>query len=142
MATAENPNENKMTVHMTVETEVDPDWVEFVTGGPEGFVDVFLQGYCGYWMEGIEHDAKLGWLAWEHADEDRHCTPKERAAASKAWHAGEKLPKGFHALNAELAKKSWIEGVKKDGLSWYEDGDGNTYDCAVQRGLFGEVVYG
>jgi hypothetical protein len=140
---AENASDNKLTVNMTVQTEVDPGWIEFVTGGPEGMVDIFLQGgYCGYWMEGIDHDEKLGWLAYEFAAEDRHCTPKERAAATKAWRENKELPKNFHALNLELARKSWLEGVKKDGVEWYENGDGCTYDCAVQRALFGEVVYG
>jgi hypothetical protein len=39
-----------------------------------------------------------------------------REEAIKAWRAGEKLPEHFHALNLDAAKKSWQEGVKRDGV--------------------------
>lgn len=142
MDTVENPKPEKVMVTMTVDVEVDPMWVEHVTGGPEGMCDVFLQGYSGYWMEGIDHDEKLGWLAYEFAAEDRHCTKRERAQATSAWKAGQPLPKHFHALNLEAAKKTWVEGAKKYGMDWFENGDGISYDCAVQLGLLGDVVYG
>lgn len=133
----------KLTVTMTMDVEVDPGWIEFVTGGPEGMCDIFFRnGYCGYWMEGIDHESNLGWLAYEFAVEDRHCTEKERREATKAWKAGQPLPKNFHALNLEAAKKTWVEGCKKYGISWYENGDGITYDYAVQTGVLGSLVYG
>lgn len=38
-----------MNVTTTIESTVDPGWIEFVTGGTAGFSDVFLRGgYCGY----------------------------------------------------------------------------------------------
>jgi hypothetical protein len=133
----------KKTVKTKVEVTVDPDWIEFVTGGPEGFVDVFFRnGYCGYWLEGVEHDPKLGWLAYEHAAEDRHSTDEEKNEALAAWRKGKPLPKNFHALNVEAATKSWIAGVKRKGVGFYEDGDGEDYEVALQEALLGEVVYG
>lgn len=134
--------QEKMIVTVSIEMEIDPIWIEFVTGGSEGMVDVFLRDYCGYWMEGIEHDSKLGWLAYEFGATDRHSNKREKESAIKAWRAGEKLPEHFHALNLDLVKKSWQEGVKKFGVTWHEDGDGNTYDCAVQLALLGSVTYG
>jgi hypothetical protein len=133
----------KKTVKTKVEVTVDPDWIEFVTGGPEGFVDVFFRnGYCGYWLEGVEHDPKLGWLAYEHAAEDRHSTDEEKNEALAAWRKGKPLPKNFHALNVEAATKSWIAGVKRKGVGFYSDGDGEDYEVALQEALLGEVVYG
>lgn len=34
------------------------------------------------------------------------------------------------------------EGVKRRGVHWYEEGDGNDYDIALQMALLGEVRYG
>jgi len=134
--------QEKLTVTVTVDMEIDPCWIEHVTGGPQAFVDVFLSSYSGYWLEGVEHDPKLGWLAYEFAAEDRHSTKKEKEEASKAWRAGEKLPAHFHALNLDVVKKSWQEGVKREGMEWYENGDGSTYDCALQLALLDEITYG
>lgn len=135
----------RIVVSVEVKVEVDPDWIEFVTGGPEGFVDVFFRnGHCGYWLEGIEHspDSKLGWLAYEHGSEDRHSTDEEKKKAKAAWRKGMPLPENFHALNLEAATKCWIEGVKRKGVGFYEDGDGEDYEVAIQMGLLGKVVYG
>jgi hypothetical protein len=131
----------KIMVTVTLQTEVVFGWIEFVTGGPEGFVDVFLGGHCGYWLEGINHEPALGWLAYEFGATDRNATQSEKEEATKAWLVGAKLPEHFHALNLETAKKSWAEGVKRDGLEWYNDGDGCTYDAAMQMALLGELVY-
>jgi hypothetical protein len=35
-----------------------------------------------------------------------------------------------------------MEGVKLFGANFYEEGDANTYDIAIQMAWFGEVVYG
>ena len=132
---------DKIMATYTVELEVDSGWVEFVTGGPEGFVDVFLGGHCGYWLEGIYH-SDYGWLAYEFGAEDRHATKHEKEEAIQALLDGKALPAHFYMLNMETAKKSWTEGVKRDGLEWYENGDGGTYDAALQMALLGELVYG
>ena len=133
---------DKIMATYTVELEVDSGWVEFVTGGPEGFVDVFLGGHCGYWLEGINHEAALGWLAYEFGALDRHATQSEKEEATRAWLVGAKMPKHFHTLSIQTARESWTEGVKRDGLEWYENGDGGTYDAALQMALLGELVYG
>lgn len=134
---------------MTVTTVVHPDWIEFVTGGPEGMCDIFFQnGHCGYWMMGVVHGQdvgrpELGWLAFEFAAQDRRPGGVEKAMALQAWKEGTELPPHWLRLDLDLAKRSWEEGFKKDGAEWFENGDGCTYDCAVQRALFkGEVVYG
>lgn len=134
-----------LTLTVTVETMVDPGWIEFVTGGPEGYGDIFMNnGHCGYWLLGVAHHKTRGWLAFDFAAEDVD-RPKESETkrAIAAWKAGKPLPKHWHRLDVELAKKSWEEGFKRSGAEWYENGDGDTYDNAVQRALFkGEVVYG
>jgi hypothetical protein len=59
-----------------------------------------------------------------------------RAAAIKAWEAGETLPEGFHRFDLEAATKAWAAGVKRWGSGWFEDvGDGMTYDWALQIGV-------
>jgi hypothetical protein len=132
----------KIMTAITMQVEVDAGWIEFVTGGSEGFVDVFFGGHSGYWMEGIEHSPSRGWLAYEFGAEDHHATDDEKEKAIFAFMVGDKLPEHFHALNLETAKKSWVEGVKREGLEWYENGDGCTYDCALQFALLGSLVYG
>jgi hypothetical protein len=130
-------------VEVRLMTTVDDGWIEFVTGGPEGFTDVFISnGHCGYWLAGIKHNPERGWLAYDHADEDRRSTVEEDKAAIVAWRAGKKLPKNFHALDEALAKDSWAAGVERGGVDWYEHGDGNDYDIAIQIALLGEIVYG
>jgi len=129
-------------VTVTIDVEVDPDWIEFCTSE---YVDVFMSGYCGYWMGGVEHDPKLGWLV--HLSDDgknaRQASqdPKYKSIL-KAWKAGEDLPEGWHRLNEELATKAWTEGVKKYGTDWFENADAYTYDYVIQTALFGETVYG
>lgn len=125
-------------VSVTMDVEVDPDWIEFCTSR---YVDVFMHGYCGYWMCGVEHDDKLGWLVSINLD-DEGTTAKETKKAVKAWKDGKELPEGWYRLNEEVACKAWAEGFKRWGATWYEDGDADTYDYAIQKAMFGEVVYG
>jgi hypothetical protein len=135
--------EQNRRIKMTV--SIDTGWIEFITGGPEGFADIFMYEHCGHWLRGIKHDPKLGFLAYDFAENEDHneyhLTKAERDAAIKSWLTGEKLPENFYALNLDVASKSWQEGVKKDGIDWYAEGDGNTYDCAVQIALLGEITY-
>ena len=137
------------TVSVTIQSTVAAGWITHVTGDAEGYSDIFMRDYCGYWLCGVTHgrhhgDPDLGWLAYDYVNnEDRNYTDEERHNAIQAWKAREPLPNNFYALNQDLATKAWAEGVKKDGVEWFEDGDGNTYDNAVQRAIFnGEVVYG
>jgi len=123
------------TVTITVETTVDPEWVDLCTK----YNDLFIHGYCGYWMRGYARTDKLGWLVRESDDDDPEKAPAE---VLKAWRAGEPLPQGWHRLDIDMARKAWVEGFKRDGQSWFENGDANTYDNAVQLAMLGEVRYG
>jgi hypothetical protein len=142
MNAAKKLESKKLTATVTITVPVDEGWVEFVTGGPKGYVDIFFRDYCGYWLTGIKHDPKRGWLAYEHADEDRPSTDAEKKAALAAWKSGTKLPKNFHVLDEALVLDSWAAGVERSGVDWYENGDANDYDLALQKALLGEIVYG
>lgn len=124
------------TVTVTLEVEVNPDWIQLCTT----YNDLFIPGYCGYWLQGVERDDKLGWLVY-CLDEDNP-TQEATDSAIEAWEAGEELPEGWYRLNEELAIKAWAEGVKKFGINWYEDGDADTYDYVIQMAMLGEIVYG
>lgn len=125
-----------------VVSEIDRGWIDFVTGGPSGYGDVFAPTYCGYWLFGVEHDQSLGWLAFELAGDVRRPGDKASADAVKLWRDGAALPPRFFRLDAALAAKAWIEGFKHGGAGWYAHGDGAVYDSAIQRALFGEARYG
>jgi len=128
-----------MDAHIvSIESTVDPGWIEFCTKDR----DLFGVGYCGTWIYGIDHDATLGWLVYEHEEKvtiDK--VPNEKRAIA-AWRAGKPLPKGYYRLDLEIAKKAWVEGVKWRGESWYENGDGPAYQYVIQKALFGEERYG
>lgn len=135
-----------VTVTVTTTLTVDSMWLDHVTGGKEGFNDVFMQGYSGYWARGIDHTIARGWLVYERAD-DPNPTDAEITVAKRAWRAGETLPPRWHRFDQDLAERAWIEGVKKFGTSWFEDGDGPRYDWVLQKALWGpnepcEVRYG
>lgn len=127
-----------MTTHtVTIESTVDPLWIEFCTRDR----DVFGISCCGSFLFGIDQDDGLGWLVFEH--EEKHTidmVPNERKAVA-AWRAGKPLPKGYYRLDLEAAKKAWVEGVKRRGVEWFANGDTNAYQCAIQRALFGEERY-
>src|ERR1700677_3503581 len=95
----------KIVVDVVIESEVDSGWIEFITGGDEGFVDVFLGGHCGYWLEGIKHSPSRGWLAYEFSAEDRHATDDEKREAILAFIAGGKPAGGCQALRVRMVRK-------------------------------------
>jgi hypothetical protein len=130
---------DKVTV--TLEVEVNPDWIEFVTHYP----DIFMTDHCGYWMYGMEQEDELGWLVHEH--DEMHSVREiadhpEYPAIVKAWREGKELPDNWFRLNKETAIKAWAEGVKRYGMDWYETGDAITYDVVLQMAILGEVRYG
>lgn len=134
---AETPSPAKGTT-VTIESTVDPDWIEFVTA-PD--TDLFRTVYCGMYLFGVAHEEGRGWLAFEH--EEKHTlrdAPNKRAAV-KAWVAGTALPKGYYALDLATAKKAWAEGVKWRGERWFQEGDGPAYGYALQKAIFGEERY-
>jgi hypothetical protein len=131
----------KEVVKVEVSVEVHPDWIEFCTQAN----DLFMTSYCGYWMYGMAHDEKLGWLCYVHSDEktiDQVEETLEYEDAVSLWEEGKTLPKDWYALNKEAAIKAFGEGVKRSGVKWYENGDANDYDVAIQKALLGEVRYG
>ena len=134
-------------VSVTLEVEVDNDWIEYCTK----YNDLFMPGYCGYWMCEMEHDEELGWLCYEYdwgGDEvkpisDVRIDPTYDTIVED-WRAGKVLPDHWYRLNQETAVQSWVAAVKRYGTDWYTNGqsDATTYDVAVQTALLGEVVYG
>jgi len=123
------------SAEVTVKTTVDPMWIEHCLS-----TDVFLHSYSGYWAYGFAYDSKLGWLLFEQGDERR--PEKAPRGVMKAWRAGEKLPEGWHRLDVAAATAAWQAGVRRSGEGWFEDGDGNSYDLALQQALLGEIRYG
>lgn len=123
---------------VTITSTVDPMWIEFITQS----TDIFMRGYCGYWLRGVELDLSRGWLAWE--DDEKHEEGEEpnREEAIAAWENGQALPEGWFRLDTAMAAKMWGEGVRWKGEGWYEHGDANDYDHVVQQALLGEQRYG
>ena len=139
-------------VKVEIEVVVDLDWVGMVAH----YVDIFGHDYIGYWLRRIGHssDLALGQLGWEFELDKRteglgfiDRLPVEieddlHKDAIRAWKDRQPLPPHYFALNIETAKKAWIEGVKKYGLDWYENGDADTYDYVLQMALLTEITYG
>ena len=126
---------------MTCEIEIDDYWIEYVTS----YSDLFGTQYCGYWMYGIEHDSQRGWLSFEHDDNIRLRDVVRHPSydlAVKAWEEGKELPQGWYRLDKAAAIKAWEHGVRLYGLDWYDKGDAERYDVAIQLALLGEIVYG
>jgi hypothetical protein len=121
---------------ITIETSVDPLWVKQCMSN-----DMFMTSYIGYWAYGTEYDEQLGWLVFEHAAAAFDAPRKTPKTVLAAWQAGEKLPEGWHRLDKETITRAWAEGVKHSGVNWFEDGDANDYDVALQMAILGEVRY-
>ena len=81
------------TVTVAVTLTVDEGWIDFLDHS-----DIFGRDYCGYWLRGVEHVKKRGWLVWEEGASDesaRFGEEPNRAEALAAWRAGGPLPKGW-----------------------------------------------
>lgn len=127
------------TIKVEVEVEVpEEDWILFLIQHP----DIFGRNYCGYWLRGVEHDPKLGWLCWE--DDEQHRCDKEpdRAWALAAWRSGSDLPTGWFRLDRAAAERAFGAGCKRWGADWFEQGDATRYDVVLQLALLGEIRYG
>jgi hypothetical protein len=103
-------------VKVTLELEVPQDWIDFVTQGS----DVFRRDHCGYWAQ-VQKWSDKGAIV--RVDEDGEL------GEQRTW-------------DRAFACKAYAEGVKRKGVDFYEQGDANDYDCAIQMAWFGEVVYG
>lgn len=124
------------TFSLTV--DVEPSWIEYLTQ----YDDVFRRNGSGYWLRGVEHNGRLGWLCWEDDEKCLHGEEPNREAALEAWMEGKPLPEHWFQLNAHVALRAWEEGVKRWGIDWYEDADATSYDVVLQRALLGEIRYG
>lgn len=141
---------------------VPPGWVEHVTGGPEGYVDIFSTDYSGSWFCKIDHNPGIGFLAYSDEDSAGDA-PKEEIEkeALASWDANVKaltdenyketierlrrtLPEGFYVFDRTFAAEAHKYAILKYGADWFERvGDATTYDAAVQMAAFdGEIVYG
>lgn len=135
-------NQVKEAVRVEVTVEVDNEWIEYCTQSS----DLFRTDHCGYWMYGMEHEAKLGWLCYEHNDGEKTVDQVADSAEYEdivaLWKAGADLPEGWYRLDKEAAVRAYGEGFKRSGAFWYSDGDASDYDVAIQKALLGKVVYG
>ena len=132
---------SKTTVTAQIEIQIPVEgWIDYLTQ----CVDIFgTTYYAGYWARGVEHDKGRGWLVWEHGDTGAALGEEpDRKAAVKAWRSGAALPKGWHRLDRDAAIRAFVEGAKKWGVEWFENGDGPRYDYCVQMALLGEERYG
>lgn len=131
-------------VNVSFEVEVDKMWIDTCTK----YNDIFMPSTSGYWMRGMEHSNKLGWLCYEFEYSRKAPQPyiveasPEYKDIVKAWKAGEKLPDHWYRLNKETAIKAWAEGVKRYGVDWYQYTDGTRDDVVIQMALLGDIVYG
>jgi hypothetical protein len=123
---------------LPVKAEPLNSWIEFLTK----YNDIFGRDYVGYWLFGVARDKKLGWLAYEFIDDEASYMSKNYDEVIAAWKRGEKLPEKYFVLNEETARRAYVEGIKRKGVEWYEQGDANDYDVVLQWTLLGEVRYG
>lgn len=126
----------KHTFELTV--EIDPSWFEYLTV----HLDIFASTRAGYWLRGVENLPGLGWLCWEDDWKCHQGHEPNREAALKAWQAGAPLPEHWFKLDQDAAIRAWEEGVKRWGVDWYENVDGQREDVVVQLALLGEIRYG
>lgn len=121
----------------TIETQVDPTWIDFLTK----YNDIFGRPFhAGYWLAGLAHEEAKGWLVWEH--DDRYVNKFDHTEAFAAWDKDKPLPESYYRLDVTTAVRAWCEGVKRWGENWYTQGDGPRYDVVVQLALLGEIKYG
>jgi len=131
-------------VTITVESNVDPEWLDYVLCWP----DIFSTDYIGYWAHGFRPEGgkeKGVWLVLELGDSDKHPTENQYKQVEACWKEGRPLPKHWYVLDEAAAIRAWAEGVKKfNDPDWYDraDHDANDYDVIIQRALLGEVRYG
>ncbi len=118
----------------TIEIDVPEEWISLLVSHS----DVFRHNFCGYWAFG--EDVEGGWLVLEH--DDKRPTDEEIETARMAHERGDKLPPKWFVMDRDFAIRAYVEGFKRGGEDWYENGDQSVYDCAIQMAALGEVRYG
>lgn len=155
-----------IVVESKMQYSVPYGWLEFCSN-----VDMFRQGYLGYWARGYkvgdadeepeaeadssdseEHDFhsdvltmnETPWILVENETETLSMDELDEigAKAKQAFLNKEKLPEGCYAMTRELAIKAFVMRAQRQGPDWFEDADGSDYDCAIQAAIFDEVKYG
>jgi hypothetical protein len=134
----------KLKIEVEVDSKHLDDWTKFVTC----FDDIFASTYIGYWAYGMKRTDGLGWLVYEHAGEGTSVRGAaglpEYPEVVRLWKQKRKLPPKWYRLDADAAKRAFVEGVKAWGADWYKDGntDATRYDYVLQMVLLGEERYG
>jgi hypothetical protein len=128
-----------LSVTYTIQLQVPVEcWIDMFC---KENTDLFRDLYIGHWLRGVDFTKALGWLCWEGSKNDgTPGTEPNRKKAITAWHAGKKLPKGWHRLDKALAIKAFGQGVEMWGADWM-DGDHNDavgYDTVIQYALLGD----
>jgi hypothetical protein len=103
-------------------------------------VDLFMRGYCGYWLFGAHWDAKKRERLVFECDDDPPPTDSQVRKVLKQYRADGSLPERWFILNRAVAERAYSFLVARIGAE--DTGDASDYDVAVQRALLGEVRYG
>lgn len=145
----------EMTIPITVPADFYDTWLNHN--------DLFMYSHCGdYWrhLASDRSDPTKGHLAWDFEQDEKIQDYMEEKGVSfidslsqededayhkpaiEAWKAGLPLPPHYYAINKDVCTRAYIEGVKKSGTNWYENGDADDYNCAFQRAVYGKVIFG
>ncbi len=137
---AKGPKTVTLRVDVLVPAKELLDWTQFLTK----YSDIFRTDHIGYWAFGERVPG--GWLAYEQPSDDGRRPTDTMIAAVKGFYRNNSrdlpLPKPWFLIDRAFAERAFIEGIKRGGASWYEHGDANDYDCAVQMAALGEIRYG
>ena len=124
------------TIDINIDEADQESWVDLCNHS-----DIFYPHTCGYWLYGVTHDKRLGWLVYEMGDE-RHPEKSLENEASSLWRCGEKLPEGFMRFDKGAMCKAYAEGVKRGGTDWQTNADVSDMDIIIQLALLGSITYG
>ncbi len=122
----------------SIEFEVNQNWIDFVLDN----IDIFNQSCIGYWGRGIYHVPGKVWLVCDMESLPNRLTNEMKDQAINCLKDNVKLPEHFYIINDEVVIEAYRNGVRQLGENWYDHADSNDYDVALQKALFGKVVYG
>lgn len=139
-----------MKIKAEIEVDIPDDWIDLCTK----YSDLFMKNYCGYWARGYQYP--WGWLVYELADDnvefEKEPDHKHAIGCAETYtflrgtysvdESKKVLPEHWFYVDKEAAIQAYVEGVKRWGLEWYNNGDAERYDVVIQMALLGEVRYG